>query len=261
MKELATLLGVLFFLSSPLPAIEIESKDGRSFSATVVDADETTVTVKKLSGGREFIIKRETLALETNQNIEEFLKEKRDQADAKKGKRSTFELGAKNRRVRVSLRLPNPDVPIVPSESSVVISGEGRALGNQLQLDFRWGPDDTWAEKEMNTQKQGLLRGISTRPGATQLDVETANKILNVEKITFGEWSGFILGEWTDLQAKTDKNVMKFGGTQKYAAITNGKIRIRVRISTEESGKFRFAFLPDIIESLTVEDLVKPEAD
>jgi hypothetical protein len=260
MKNLVVLLGLLFFVSSPLAAIEIEAKDGRSFSATIVDADETTVTVKKANGGKEFKLGRETLSLETNQNIEGFLKEKRDAADAQKGKRSTFEFVSMNRKFRASLRLPNPDVPIVPITSSVEISGEGRNLGNRLSLSFySQGTSNEWAEKQINNHKQLFVRSASTQVGTTPQLVELANKTLDVTKVQYGEWTGFVLGAWTDEDAYKTESRNPFHRTQKYAYFTNGEIGLAVAISTEVSGKFRLAFLPDIIGSLSLEEMSKAE--
>ncbi len=88
----SALFAAVFVL--PICGTEIESKDGRSFEGAILDADASSVKVKRKDTGKTFSLQRENLSIETNNFINGFLKEKRDAAEAAKGKRTTFSEGS-----------------------------------------------------------------------------------------------------------------------------------------------------------------------
>jgi hypothetical protein len=184
--------GLVVSLVFPCLGTEIEAKDGRKFEGTILSATDKAVSVRK--AGKDVTIQRDSLSVETNKAIDDFLKEKRDTNDKDL---SNFEMTIGGKLRRISLWLPDRRVPLTPSTSSTILISGG-STSSQVSLSFSSGETMETAETAMNNRKQSLIASANHLPKAV---AEKIAKTINVEKKVYGEWSGYVLEGWSERES------------------------------------------------------------
>jgi hypothetical protein len=244
-------LPLLFLLASSTVAlgVDIQANDGRSIDASILSADAATVKIRITSSGKQSVIRRDTLSLQTNNLIDDFLKQKREEQLERERDLTTFDVKFGGSLKRVTLWLPNPKVALAPRGNGITISG-GKG-SNHISFHFYANPKDGAAEKAVNEQKQNSLRMAAQ---TSQKLVDKLNKLMTVSAKSYGPWKGFFLEGWTERQA----NEAPFSNVLTHANqgyFVNEKVGFSIGAYFGEGGDFQRKDIERIVRSLTVTEI------
>jgi hypothetical protein len=230
-------------------AVEIKAKNGRSIDVTILSADSVSVKVRLASSGKQSTIRRDTLSLESNNLVDDFVKQSREEAVEKNKDLCTFDVKAGGKPSRVTLWLPNKKVALAPQGAQITISGGNGA--NHISLYFQSNPKAETAEKEVNNSKQQHLRMAAQ---TSQELVDKLNKIMTVAPKKHGNWEGYFLEGWTDRQAKEDpmSTVLTHANNGYFS---NGTFGVSIRGYFAEGGDFQKRDIEKIVGSMTITDI------
>jgi hypothetical protein len=246
MKFRLTIALLSCLASSITSGVEIESKNGKTFDAEIMEATKESVKVRKTGGSAVYVLKRSDLAVETNVHIETFLKNQRDLRDKEAGNKTKFELKMRGKMHRISFHAKVEDLPIVPDGLLVQFKGEE---GGAISFHFTaFEANLVRGEKEVNQRKTTILRQASQR---SKVIYDAVSKSLNVEKVKYGDWEGFILTGWTD-ELQFGEGTGGVLASANYGYFAKGEYGFTFQFSPQKEGKIKRADISKIIESMSV---------